>query len=94
MSEEVIIQHASSANTDFLMYSGNFCGYCTAATRLFEQKKLTYTEFNFDQHHGLRQKVVDATGHRTVPVIFDIRDNKVMFIGGFDETNRYLRKSK
>jgi hypothetical protein len=26
-----------------------------------------------------------------VPVIFDLRDGNVMFIGGFDETNAYLR---
>ena len=35
-------------------------------------------------------EVVAATGHRTVPVIFDLRDGNVMYIGGFDETNKYL----
>ncbi len=90
MSEEVILQHAEDAGTDFLMYTGNFCGYCEAAKRLFKNKNLSFTEFNFDQHSGLRQEVVAATGHRTVPVIFDIRGENVMFIGGFDETNKYL----
>ncbi len=91
MSEEVILEHAKDAGTDFLLYTGNFCGYCNAAKRLFANKNLTYKEFNFDEHPGLRQAVVAATGHRTVPVIFDLREGNVMFIGGFDETNAYLR---
>tara|TARA_B100000214_G_C23941412_1_gene615903 strand:+ start:592 stop:951 length:360 start_codon:yes stop_codon:yes gene_type:complete len=91
MSEEVILRHAKDAGTDFLMYTGNFCGYCEAAKRLFSIKNLTFTEYNFEHHSGLRQDVVAATGHRTVPVIFDLRGGKVVFIGGFDETNRYLR---
>jgi len=91
MAEAVILEHAAEAGTDFLMYTGNFCGYCTAAKRLFNGKNLSFKEYNFDEHSGLRQAVVAATGHRTVPVIFDLRDGKVMFIGGFDETNAYLR---
>jgi glutaredoxin 3 len=93
VSEGVVLQHAEKAGTDFLIYTGNFCGYCNAAKRLFENKKLTFTEYNYDQHAGLRQDVVAATGHRTVPVIFDLRGDDVMFIGGFDETNSYLKKS-
>ena len=91
MSEGVVLEHAKNAGTDFLMYTGNVCGYCTAAKRLFNRKDLSVTEFNFDDHPGLRQEVVAATGHRTVPVIFDLRSGEVMFIGGFDETNAYLR---
>ena len=90
MSETVILEHAGSINTDFLIYTGNFCGYCTAAKRLFVNKNLSYTEYNFDEHLGLRQQIVEATGHRTIPVIFDIRGNEVKFIGGFDEANHYL----
>ena len=91
MSEEVILEHAKDAGTDFLLYTCNFCGYCNAAKQLFAIKNLTCKEFNFDEHQGLRQAVVAATGHRTVPVIFDLREGNVMFIGGFDETDAYLR---
>ena len=91
MSEEVVLEHAKNAGTDFLMYTGNFCGYCTSAILLFNHKNLSFKEYNFDDHPGLRQQVVAATGHRTVPVIFDLRSGEVMFIGGFDETNAYLR---
>ncbi|MBT3420637.1 MAG: glutaredoxin [Euryarchaeota archaeon] len=90
MSDEIILKHAAKSETDFLIYTGNFCGYCNAAKRLLESKKLSFTEYNFDQHSGLRQEIVAATGHRTVPVIFDLRGDNVTYVGGFDETNSYL----
>ena len=91
MSESVIMEHAASSGTDFLMYTSDFCGYCNAAKRLLASKKFTCKEYNYNHHDGLRQAVVAATGHQTVPVIFDLRDGLVMFIGGFDETRAYLR---
>ena len=93
MSEEVVLEHAKHAGTDFLMYTSDFCGYCNAAKRLLASKKFTCKEYNYNHHDGLRQAVVAATGHQTVPVIFDLRDGQVMFIGGFDETRAYLRLS-
>ena len=92
MSEEIILQHAQEAGTDFLLYTGSFCPYCVAAKRMFKNKGLSFKELNFDEHPDMRQAVVSATGHRTVPVIIDLRRDSPMFIGGFDETNRYLAK--
>ena len=48
MGEEILFEHANSNSTEFLIYTGNFCGYCTAATRLLDRKGLSYTEYNFD----------------------------------------------
>ena len=93
MSEAVVLEHAAACGTDFLIYTGNFCGYCRALKNLLNRNDLTFTEYNFDGHNGLRSAVVQATGHRTVPVVFDLRGEQPMFIGGFDETNRYLRKT-
>ena len=93
MSEAVLLEHAAACETDFLVYTGNFCGYCRALKNLLNRKELTFTEYNFDEHDGMRMAVVQATGHRTVPVVFDLRGEQPMFIGGFDETNRYLRKT-
>ncbi|MAF93643.1 hypothetical protein CMO85_03145 [Candidatus Woesearchaeota archaeon] len=92
MSEDMILEHAASTDTDFLIYTGDFCGYCRALKNLLQRKELSYTEYNFDHHDGMRKAVVQATGHRTVPVVFDLRGEQTMFIGGFDETNRYLKK--
>ena len=92
MSEAMILDHAQECGTDFLIYTGHFCGYCRALRNLLNSRELSFTEYNFDEHKGMRQIVVQVTGHRTVPVVFDLRGEQPMFIGGFDETNRYLKK--
>ncbi|MBO95324.1 MAG: glutaredoxin [Euryarchaeota archaeon] len=92
MSEAMVLEHAKASGTDFLIYTGHFCGYCRALKNLLDRKELSYTEYNFDEHDGMRMAVVQVTGHRTVPVVFDLREEQPMFIGGFDETNRYLKK--
>jgi len=57
---------------------------------LLTQKILPCIEVSFDEHSPqLRDEVVEATMHRTVPVIFDIRGDERIFVGGFDELNKY-----
>ena len=74
----------------FLVLTGKFCGYCTAAKRVLDQRKLPYTEISFDSEPSqLREEVVEATHHRTVPVIFDLRTEERIFVGGFDELSKY-----
>ena len=86
-----IVADAESSDADFIFYTSNFCPYCVAAKRLFEAKGLSYLEINFANDPEIRNAVVAETGHRTVPVIIDNRGESPMFIGGFDETQRYLR---
>jgi len=90
MSEAIVLRDAENSGTDFLMYTGNFCGYCTAAKRLLERKGLTFNELNFDAGEAKRKEIVEATGHRTVPVILDLRKEQPIFIGGYTELNAYL----
>ena len=79
MFTELLEQHQGN----FLVFTGRFCGYCTAAKRLL-------TQISFDENPPeLRDEVVEATMHRTVPVIFDIRGEDRIFIGGFDELSKY-----
>ena len=40
MSEAKVLQDAEQAGTDFLIYTGNFCGYCTAAKRPFRSERV------------------------------------------------------
>ena len=75
--------------TDFLIFSKTVCGYCVAAKRLLEGSRMSYTEINLDDDVQLRSDLIMATGHRTVPIIFDLR-KEVIFVGGFDELKRYL----
>ena len=58
--------------------------------RFLNQKELPFIELSFDDYPSeLRDEVVQATLHRTVPVIFDLRGQDRVFIGGFDELTRY-----
>ena len=76
-------------DTDFLLFTKDFCGYCTAAKNLLKGKELTFTEVNLQENHDLREALVEETGHRTVPIIFDLRQG-LAFVGGFDELGRTI----
>ena len=36
--DDLVLQHASETDEDFLMYTSTFCPYCVAAKRLFASK--------------------------------------------------------
>ena len=71
-------------NTDFLLFTQTICGYCNRAKNVLNSKNLTFSEINFDHEDNLRFEVVGITGHRTVPICFDMRNEKPIFIGGSD----------
>ncbi len=79
-----------SADEDFLVFTQTVCPYCTRAFRTLDSKGLTYMEVNLDNFTGLRKDVVMETGHRTVPVVFDIRGDTPIFVGGSDHLMEYL----
>ena len=76
--------------TDFLVFTQTICPYCTRAFRTLDAKGFTYTEVNLDNFVGLRQMVVKETGHRTVPVVFDLRADEPIFVGGSDHLIEYV----
>ena len=75
---------------DFLVFTQTICPYCTLAFRTLDSKGLTYLEVNLDNYEGLRKKVMLETGHRTVPVVFDMRGDAPVFVGGSDHLLEYL----
>lgn len=86
-----VVEDATSNDVDFIVYSTTFCPYCVAVKRLLTSKGLSFHEINFDHEPDARYQVVEETGHRTVPVVIDNRGEQPMFIGGFDETSRFLK---
>ncbi len=88
---ETVTKHANDSEADFLLYTTHFCPYCDAAKRLLKEKGLTYQEFNFDIDDAAdRFTIVSETGHRTVPIVIDIRGEVPHYVGGFNETLGYL----
>lgn len=66
---------------DIIVYTSNFCPYCTMAKRLLEKKGAAFTEINVDSKPGLRFEMMQKTNRRTVPQIFIGEQH----IGGFDD---------
>ena len=85
-----LLEIIRDVETDFLVFTQTICPYCTRAFRTLDSKGLTYTEVNLDQFDGLRKEVVNETGHRTVPVVFDGRGEEPYFVGGSDHLIEYF----
>ena len=78
------------ADSDFFIVSTNVCPYCFKAKRYLDGHRLSWTEVNVQNDRQLRMEFVAMTGHRTVPVVFDIRGDEPIFVGGSDNLEEYL----
>ena len=73
------------------IYTRNFCGYCSAAKRLLEQKNVDFVEHDATFSKELRAEMIQrARGASTFPQIF-IGDTHV---GGSDELHMLEREGK
>lgn len=63
------------------MYSTEQCPFCLAARMLLKKKGVEFEDILVSQDAGLRARMEQLSGRRTVPQIF-INDES---IGGFDE---------
>lgn len=77
--------------TDVIIYTRQFCGFCTAAKHLLDGKGVTYTEHDATFSPDLRQEMIGkANGRTTFPQIF-IGD---VHVGGCDELQALDRSGK
>jgi glutaredoxin 3 len=74
-----------------IVYSQPFCGYCTAAKRLLQQKGVEVTEVDVMVEAGRRTEMIERSGgRRTVPQIFiDGRH-----VGGYDDLSALDRSGE
>jgi glutaredoxin 3 len=63
------------------IYTRPFCGYCSRAIALLEQKQADFTEVEAGMDPGLRREMMDRSGRSTFPQIFVGERH----IGGCDE---------
>ena len=76
---------------EVVIYTRQFCGFCTAAKRLLEKKSVAYQEFDATFDPALRQEMVQrANGRATFPQIFVGSTH----IGGCDELHDLERAGK
>ena len=64
-----------------VIYTRQFCGYCSAAKKLLETKGVAYQEHDATYAPELRQEMIERAGRNTFPQIF-INDRHV---GGCDD---------
>jgi glutaredoxin 3 len=69
------------------MYTTAWCGYCVRAKTLLDERGIAYEEISLDDDPEFRRKLLDLTGHWTVPQIF-IDDRP---IGGYTELSALAR---
>ena len=72
------------------IYTTRWCGYCTRAKALLDEKRLAYEEIALDEDPAFRQRIRDLTGGWTVPQI--LIDGAP--IGGYTELRRLDREGR
>lgn len=73
------------------MYTTPFCGFCTAAKRLLDERGYGYEDVDVSQDPETRSQVSrDVGGWPTVPMIF-VGDE---FVGGYQELSTWDRSGK
>lgn len=72
------------------IYTRKWCGYCTAAINLLDEKGVDYEHVDCSGDQPTRAWLVKATGRSTVPQIFI--DGKP--IGGYDDLRALDRRGE
>jgi len=73
---------------EIVIYTRQFCGYCTAAKRLLDSKGVTYVEHDGTYEPAIRAEMTErSNGGRTFPQIF-INERHV---GGCDDLHALER---
>jgi glutaredoxin 3 len=75
---------------DVLVYTTDYCPYCTQAKALLLKKNADFTEIDVSDRPDLRAWLVEASSQRTVPQIF-INGQAV---GGFSDLASLDRDGK
>ncbi len=88
MSDLDVILAASQS--DFVLFTTNVCPYCVRAKNMLDAKGLSYEEHSVSSTPDLQRQVVERTGHRTVPAIWDLREEIPEFVGGSDDLSIWL----
>lgn len=73
-----------------VIYSSDWCPFCTRAKQLLASKGVSYQEINVDSQPQLRAEMTRLTGRTSVPQIF-IDDQP---IGGCDDLYALERQGK
>lgn len=76
------------SQTSITIFSTQYCGYCARAKEFFRSKGLPFTEVDLTENSEELNRLVQKTGHKTVPQIFFGEE----FVGGYTELMESLKR--
>jgi glutaredoxin 3 len=80
-----------STESEVIVYSTSYCGYCERAKSLLERKGVAFREVKVDESMADREAMVKLSGGlRTVPQIFV----GARHVGGYDELSALERSGE
>ena len=74
----------------FIIYSKPQCSFCDQAKALLTQNKLPYIELVLGKGYTLEQLLLKVPNAKTVPQIFESKNNVETHIGGFAQLKDHL----
>ena len=79
----------------YTIYTQNLCGYCTAAKRLMQERKLEYKEINIT-HNESAKRFLKGNNLKTVPQIFvnGIVEDTQIYVGDYTMFKESLNNQK
>ena len=87
------LEQALNSDSDFFMITTNVCYYCTRAKNILYAKGFTFSEIDGNKELEVHLDARNQTGWRTVPIIWDLRSDEPIFVGGSDELILLLNQS-
>lgn len=82
--------HFKETMSDVVVYTTDYCPYCTRAKALLDKRGIAYEEVDVSSDPAKRQWLVATTGRRTVPQVFV----KGQPVGGSDELHALDRSGE
>jgi glutaredoxin 3 len=79
------------ADVDFVLFTTRTCQFCVKAKMSLDRVGFSWQENNVSKKQSIYSRVVMETGLKTVPAIFDMRNENPVFVGGFEELIRMLK---
>ena len=74
----------------YKIYATTSCRYCDMAKKLLESKEIEYEYLTLAASSPIMEEIKTWTGQMTVPLIFEVTDNRETFIGGYTELNKII----
>ena len=74
----------------YKIYATETCPYCHMAKELLDNEKIEHEYLTLEASSPIMEEIKTWTGQMTVPLIFEVVNNRETFIGGYTELNKII----